>query len=136
MSPRLSIALGSAALLVLAACAKEPPPASVAEAERAIRMAEDQGAGKLAPLELRVAQDRLAAAKGAEEAKDADRLAAQAMVNAELAQAKADAARAQAALADTERAGRAPAAATPAQPAPRAPAPAPPPAGGTIPIPR
>lgn len=93
------IGLAALAVLMAAGCAgDEPPPAALAQAETAIQMARQADAATLAPLPLRVAEDRLAAAVAAAEDDDdetAAMLAEQARVNAQVAQAQAGAARTQ-----------------------------------------
>jgi hypothetical protein len=82
--------------LALVACATAPPPlAELADAESALARARSAGAAASAPVELRFAQDKLAGARTASEERDyrsAATLARQAMVDAELAAAKARAA--------------------------------------------
>jgi hypothetical protein len=81
------------ALLVLAGCATAPPPTrELSEAEQAVRAARDAGASTFAPVELRFAEDKLGRARSASEAEDYDEagaLARQALVDSELATAKA-----------------------------------------------
>ncbi|HRQ65448.1 MAG TPA: DUF4398 domain-containing protein [Xanthomonadaceae bacterium] len=70
--------------------------AEIDEAARAVAAARAADAGAHAPMELRFAEERLAAARTAADDKDGARagmLAEQALVNAELAMAKARAAR-------------------------------------------
>jgi hypothetical protein len=91
------------AIVVLAAlvlgCAVSQPGAQIAQAEQAVNQAEQEGAGQYAPLPLRKAEDKLAAAREtvAEEDDDdyveARRQAEQATVDAELAAAAARRAR-------------------------------------------
>lgn len=84
--------------LAIAACASSPPPSGLLdEATLAIQRAESSGAVEHAPIELRLARERLAGARLAIEERDnarAARLAEQAQVNSELAEAKTAAARA------------------------------------------
>ncbi|MBF0393256.1 MAG: DUF4398 domain-containing protein, partial [Alphaproteobacteria bacterium] len=81
--------LAAIAALTMAGCAgDEPPPAALAQAETAIEMARQADAATLAPLPLRVAEDRLAAALAAfedDEDETAAMLAEQARANAQLA---------------------------------------------------
>lgn len=88
---------GFAALLVasLAACGSAPKPkAEMALSKAALNSAEQAGAREHAPVSLRKARDKHAAAQAAY-AKDsmttAKRMAQQALVDAEVAQAKANA---------------------------------------------
>jgi hypothetical protein len=82
--------------LALAACATAPPPLTeLADAESALAAARNAGAAASAPVELRFAQDKLAGAREASDGRDyatAGTLARQAVVDAELAAAKARAA--------------------------------------------
>ncbi|CAA7622903.1 DUF4398 domain-containing protein [Magnetospirillum sp. UT-4] len=97
-------AILAAAALALAACASDAPPqAPLARAEQAIRSAEGVGAAQAAPLPLRIAQERLAAARSADDEARSRRLADEAVASAELAQAQAQAARSQQSLADLRR---------------------------------
>jgi hypothetical protein len=71
---------------------KKPPTEKIASAESAISLAEDSKAKEFAARELRQAQDNLAKAKAAVEREDyegAERFAEKAMVDAKLAEAKA-----------------------------------------------
>jgi hypothetical protein len=82
------------AILGLSACAtKYPPPESqVSLATSSINQAESVGAYETAPVELKAAKDKLAEARQAMRKEDnltAQRLAEQAIVDANLAQAKA-----------------------------------------------
>jgi hypothetical protein len=82
------------AILGLTACAaKYPPPDSqISVATSSITQAESVGAFETAPVELRAAKDKLAQARQAMLQKDnlaAQRLAEEATVDANLAQAKA-----------------------------------------------
>jgi hypothetical protein len=84
-----------AALLVLAACASAPAPVQeVADAERALQAASAADAGNLAPAAFDKARQKLAAARSALQGGEhvrARRLAEQALVDAEVAQAAAEA---------------------------------------------
>jgi len=105
-------AIGAAALsLLLAACATVPPPtAQFAAARAAIQSAEVEGAGQMAPNELSQAREKLTAAQAAahdDHAERARRLAEQAVVDAQLAQATASAARSRQALSEADAALRA-----------------------------
>ena len=95
----------AAALLLLVACASAPPPVQeMADAGRALQAAAAADAESLAPAAFDKARQKLEAAKTALQAGEhlrAHRLAEQALVDAEVAQAAADAekaARAAAAL--------------------------------------
>lgn len=81
------------AALVLAGCASKgvAPVESITGAELAVRSAAEGNATVHAPLELRIAEDKLNAAKQAvatEEYEKAKRLADEALVNARLAEEK------------------------------------------------
>jgi hypothetical protein len=84
-------------LMIVAGCAQPRiPMAEIDEAARAVAAARAADAGDHAPMELRFAEERLAAARTAADDRDGARagmLAEQALVNAELAVAKARAAR-------------------------------------------
>lgn len=98
--------LSLAVAATLAACASEPPPRSLAQASQAVDQAAQSGAAAAAPLEMTLARDKLMAAQAAadrEKTAEADRLAQEAIANAELAQAKADDAKSRAALTDMQR---------------------------------
>src|ERR1044071_7009813 len=96
MRPRTTLAL---ALLAAAGCSTaRRPTAQMAKADLAIHDADKSDAPALAPLELRRARDKYEQAKRAlddDRYDRARRLAEQALVDAELAQAKADAEKAQ-----------------------------------------
>jgi hypothetical protein len=80
------------ALLFLAGCAGTPPTDSLSKAEVAINRAIEEGAADHAPLELRMARDKLDVAKKAMNDSDYDvarRLAEEAAVDANVAIAKA-----------------------------------------------
>lgn len=135
--------IGCAALL--AACASEPAPRSLAQARQAVETAQEAGAFTAAPLEMRVARDKLDAAQAAaadKRNKDADRLAQEAIVNAELAQAKTQEAESRSALTNVQRSvealrsqgGVAPAPSQPGYASPGYAQPAYPPPAATAPI--
>ena len=88
---------GLAVTLLVAACASIPPPTEQLAASRAaIESAEVAGATKTAPVELAQARDKMSAAQVAVNNRDnerARRLAEEALVDAQLAQAKASTAR-------------------------------------------
>jgi len=102
-------------VLAVAACGSSPPPPSLSQAEA-------QGARNFAPQEMQTAADRLAAARAAIEndrQEQAARLAQEAVVNAQLAQARMEDAQAQAALAEVGHAAAgAPVVVVPAPPMP------------------
>lgn len=82
-----------AGLFLFAGCAStEPVPTSaMSNAESAIKIARDSNAIVNAPLELRLAEDKLKAAKAALSAEDHDkarRMSEQALMDAKLAEAK------------------------------------------------
>jgi hypothetical protein len=89
-----------AAALVLAGCASVPTPTeAISNAELAIRKAEEIDASHHAPLEMRIARERLdgaTSALAAESNLEARRLAEQAIVEAQLAEVKTRTARAKA----------------------------------------
>jgi hypothetical protein len=88
--------------LIVTGCASAPPPlAELDQAEAEVDRARTAGAAASAPVELRFAQDKLLQARTANDKRDfkvATQLAAQAMVDAELAAAKSRAAKARAAV--------------------------------------
>lgn len=82
---------GLACLIPLAGCASASPTVAVSNAEIAIRKADNVGAAQYAPLELHIARKKLdSASQALEEGEDelARRLAEQALVDGELAEAK------------------------------------------------
>ena len=85
--------------LALGGCsAARPPTIEMAQADMAVRQASDSKAPDYAPTELRVAQEKLLGAQqavSADEYERARRLAEQAAVDAQLAQAKGEAGDAQ-----------------------------------------
>lgn len=88
------IVLAICASLLLGGCAssKVPPSQELAETQAVIKQAEQVGAQDYAPLELRAARKKLAQAQQLSDQKQYDksrRLAMRAMVDAELAEAKA-----------------------------------------------
>jgi hypothetical protein len=89
-------------VVILAGCATTPPPLTeVDDARAAVARAREAGAEALAPVDLRMAEDRLVraeAALAAEDYKAALPLARQAGVDAELALANARHARARRAV--------------------------------------
>ncbi|MFQ5683633.1 MAG: DUF4398 domain-containing protein [Candidatus Binatia bacterium] len=99
--PKFPAGLGVLALIILcgavqiSACSTVgPPTAIVSKAELAVLEAGARKATRYAPLELRIAREKLDRAKqaiNADEYTTARRLAEQALVDAQLAEAKADA---------------------------------------------
>lgn len=80
----------------LGACASPgtPPTAQISQAELAVESASQSQAGEYAPLELRQAQEHMREARQSvdkEAFEEAERLAEKAIVEAQLAQAKAEA---------------------------------------------
>lgn len=94
-----AIAAVAATSLILGGCAAtKPPTAKVSNADVAVRKAEESDAGEHAPLELRLAREKLEKARRAmddEEYDRARRYADEAFVDAQLAEAKARSAKAQ-----------------------------------------
>jgi hypothetical protein len=89
----LGVPVLGAALAVSGCSAAQPPVATVASAEMAVRQADESPAPQHAQAELRVAREKLAAAQKAlndEDYEEARRLAEQATVDAQFAQAKAN----------------------------------------------
>jgi Domain of unknown function (DUF4398) len=96
MMPMISRLLPpAAAFFFLCGCSgAKPPTALLSNAELGVRAADEAKANQLAPVDFKNAQDKLARAKqamAAERYEEARRLAESAQVDAELAQAKADA---------------------------------------------
>jgi hypothetical protein len=94
MSSSVAALLGGA-LLVAAGCAGNPPTEKIEVAEAAVDSADTRGAAADAPLELRLAREKLERAQVAMRSENyvtARRLAEQAQVDAELAEAKAQSA--------------------------------------------
>jgi hypothetical protein len=98
------------ALALCVSCASTPPPDDLlTEAESAIARAEASGAVEHAPIELRLARERLAGARLSVEQREyarAIRLAQQTIVNCDLAVAKTAAAKARDASRQQEEANR------------------------------
>jgi multidrug efflux pump subunit AcrA (membrane-fusion protein) len=93
-------------ILGMAGCAGKPPLANLSQAELAVQEADTKTASQYAPLELKTAREQLAEAKRAmddEEYDAARRLADQALVNAQLAEAKAGAEKARQAAAELQK---------------------------------
>ena len=87
-----------AGAMLLVGCGSNPPPPTdtLAQAELAVKQAAQSEAGQYAGADLALAQDKLARSRDALAAEDhvrARRLAEQALVDAELAEARAEAER-------------------------------------------
>ena len=94
----LGIPLVCSVLGVVGCSSARPPVAPVAQAELAVTQAEQNKAAVHDPTDLRVAREKMTGAQSAiadEDYEDARRLAEQAIVDAQLAQAKANATEAQ-----------------------------------------
>jgi acyl-CoA reductase-like NAD-dependent aldehyde dehydrogenase len=95
------------ATLAMSGCsAGKPPVATLSQADMAIQQADKSTASQHAPLELQTARERLAKAMQAMEEKEYDaarRLAGQSLVDAQLAEAKAQAEKARQAAAELRR---------------------------------
>jgi hypothetical protein len=90
----------------MAGCAGTPPVATLSQAELAVQQADQKTASQYAALELRIAREQLDKAKKAmadEEYDEARRLADQALVNAQFAEAKAGAEKARQAAAELQK---------------------------------
>lgn len=102
----MSVAVLGAAL-AMSACSSTPPPRSeLAQAERAVNEALSENAMEFAALEVQKAREKLALAQDAmrdEDYEEAKRFSEQALVDAELAVAKADAGKAQHTARELER---------------------------------
>lgn len=93
LSRWMSVPLVCGALGVSGCSAARPPAETVAQAELAVRQADESKAPQHAPAELSGAREKLASAQqamAAEEYERARRLAEQALVDAQLAQARAE----------------------------------------------
>jgi hypothetical protein len=93
-------------VLGMAGCAGKPPLSNLSQAELAVQEADTKTASQYAPLELKTAREQLADAKRAmddEEYDEARRLADQALVNAQLAEAKAGAEKARGAATELQK---------------------------------
>ncbi|MFA7299454.1 MAG: DUF4398 domain-containing protein [Sideroxydans sp.] len=95
--------IGIAAVMTLAACASTPPPTEqIAVSRAAVSSANSNGANEFAPIQLKSAMEKLAAAEQAMSDRKfnlARQLAEQAQVDAQLASSVADSAKAQKAAA-------------------------------------
>ncbi len=92
--------------LGMAGCAGKPPLTTLSQAELAVEEAGKRTAAQYAPLELQTAREQLDKAKRAMNDKEYDaarRLADQALVNAQLAEAKAGAEKARQAAAELQK---------------------------------
>ncbi len=92
--------------LGVTSCAGKPPLATLSQAELAVEEAGKRTAAQYAPLELQTAREQLDKAKRAMNDKEYDaarRLADQALVNAQLAEAKAGAEKARQAAAELQK---------------------------------
>ena len=92
--------------LGVAGCAGKPPLASLSQADLAVREAEKSTASQYAPVELQAARGQLDWARQAmndEKYEEARRLADQALINAQLAEAKAGAEKARQAAAELQK---------------------------------
>ncbi|HXH12941.1 MAG TPA: DUF4398 domain-containing protein [Alphaproteobacteria bacterium] len=90
----------------LVGCAGNPPIETLSQADMAVQQATKATASQYAPLELQTAREQLDKAKLAmddEEYEEARRLADQALVNAQLAEAKAGAEKSRQAAAELRR---------------------------------
>jgi hypothetical protein len=100
-----------ASLLLAAGCASTPPPnADMAVTIAAVAHAAAAGAPELAPLEMRMAREKLERAQVAMGNRDYDAarmLASESQADAQLAESKADSVKARKAADETQEAGRA-----------------------------
>lgn len=81
-------------IVAMSGCAGKPPLEKLSQADLAVQQADKSTASQYAPLELQIAREQLNSAKRAMDTKkyeEARRLADQALVNAQLAEAKAGA---------------------------------------------
>jgi hypothetical protein len=98
-SRRATRQAGSFAILALSAslsagCASVPPPPTLLQARQAVEQAQQAPADEYAALELHEAQEKLNAAESAAAAEknaEAEQLAQEALINVQVAQAKANA---------------------------------------------
>lgn len=100
------LSLACAVAMVLGCAATSAPNEAVSNAEYAIRKAEEREATRFAPLEMRIAKDKIEQSRLAMAGGDNDlarRLAEQAAVDAQLAEAKARAGRAEATVDEIEK---------------------------------
>jgi hypothetical protein len=101
MKPYLAAMLIAA--LPLWACSSKVPEAPLARADQAIQSAASAGADRHATLDMRIAREKLAAARSTDDETRSRRLSDEAVASAELAQAKTEAARSVASLQDLGR---------------------------------
>jgi len=110
MNISFKLAALASATALLAACASTPPPtAQVAVSAAAVNHAAGAGAPELAPVEMRLARDKLQRANVAMTTKDygqALALAQEAQVDAQLAEAKAHSSKARKAAEEVREDGR------------------------------
>jgi Domain of unknown function (DUF4398) len=100
LRPWMAVPFLIGALAISGCSAGKPPLGTLSQAELAVQQADKSTASVFAPLELQVARDQLSEAKramAAEEYEEARRFADQALVNAQLAEAKAGAGKARSA---------------------------------------
>ena len=106
-----SLLAAATTALLLGACAAPPkPPQQLAVAEAAVQRATTPGTSSDAPAELRVATDKLAAARAAVVAGDTDRarwLSEQAEIDARVAELHAESVRSRKAAKESQDAARA-----------------------------
>ena len=105
LRPWMSVLLICTALGVVG-CAGKPPLETLSQAELAVQEANQITASQYAPVDLQTAREQLDRAKQAmddEEYDEARRLAEQALVNAQLAEAKAGAEKARQAAAELQK---------------------------------
>jgi Domain of unknown function (DUF4398) len=98
--PWMAVPLLCGGLIISGCSAGKPPLGTLSQAELAVQQADKSTASVYAPLELQTARDQLSEAKramAAEEYEEARRFADHALVNAQLAEAKAGAGKARAA---------------------------------------
>ena len=94
--PRLLTTVGLCVLAFSACSSRRPPTAKISTADLAVRQASEQTASEHAPLDLRLAREKLDKARAAandDEYDRAERLAEQALVDAQVAEAKTRAAK-------------------------------------------
>ena len=92
------------AFLLSACSSRRPPTAQLSTADLAVRSASDQTASQHAPLDLRLAREKLDKARNAiddDEYDRAERLAEEALVDAQVAEAKTRAAKSRETLQQT-----------------------------------
>ncbi len=101
------ILLSLAGLLVISGCASTGPSATLPLARSFLETSQEDRLSEFAPLELRIAQDKVEEAEQAAKAKDhnkAERLSQEALANLKLAEAKAAAKKSQTIAEELERA--------------------------------